>query len=207
MVSCGSVARLHDDIGLRVDRIAQRQQVLGFFPPAGGRCAAWCACISTSNSAFSQTEMPVRGCSARVFGSMNAPPPVASTCGPLSSSARDHARFAGAKIGLAVTGEDFRDRHAGGDFDLGVGVDEAQAEPRGEPAADRRLAGAHHADQHDRTAAERAHDRRLRPVFRCLLNGIVSHARVPTRRHGSIYQQLRQPRGRVIPLVKESGRT
>ena len=58
--------------------------------------------ISTSNSALSQTEMPLAAISARVSAFMKAPPPVASTCGPLSSRPGDHARLAGAEIGLAV---------------------------------------------------------------------------------------------------------
>ena len=79
--------------------------------------------------------------------------------------AGDHALLAGAEIGLAVLGEDFRNGHAGGAFDLGIGVDKGKPEPRGEPAADRRLASAHHADQHDGAGPERAHDRGFRPVF------------------------------------------
>src|SRR5664279_3579189 len=88
----------------------------------------------------------------------------------------------------AVLVEDFRNGHAGGAFDLAIGIDKGNREPGGEPAADRRLAGAHHADQHDGTGPERAHDRRCRAVFRRFFNGTVSHARVPNRRHGSIYQ-------------------
>ena len=53
-------------------------------------------------------------------------------------------------------------------LDLGVGVDEGKAEPGGEPAADGRLAGAHHADEHDRRAAERACDRRAAGPFRAV---------------------------------------
>ena len=67
-----------------------------------------------------------------------------------------------------MLGENFRDRHAGRAFDFVVGIDERNAEPRGETAADRRFAGAHHADQHDRAAAERARDvrvQRLAAIF------------------------------------------
>ena len=42
--------------------------------------------LSTSSVAFSQTEMPLARIAARVSAFMKAPPPVASTCGPLSSS-------------------------------------------------------------------------------------------------------------------------
>src|SRR5262249_1159138 len=41
--------------------------------------------MSTSNSALSQIEMPLAAMAARVSGFTNAPPPVASTCGPPSS--------------------------------------------------------------------------------------------------------------------------
>ena len=83
--------------------------------------------------------------------------------------ARDHARLAGAEIRLAVGGEDFRDGHAGGLFDLDVGIDERNAEPGGQPAADRRLARAHHADQHHRAAAQRRAQRRPCGAVRALL--------------------------------------
>lgn len=61
----------------------------------------------------------------------------------------DHALLAGAEIGLAEALEDVADRHAGRFFDLGVGIDEGPAQRPGEPAADRGLARAHHADEHD----------------------------------------------------------
>ena len=41
-------------------------------------------------------------------------------------------------------------------LDFGVGVDEGQAEPGGKALAHGGLAGAHHADQHDRAPVERA---------------------------------------------------
>jgi hypothetical protein len=63
---------------------------------------------------------------------------------------------------LAVPGENLGNGHARRRFDLGVGVVEGQAEARGEPPADRGLARAHHADQHDRARSERG-DERLGP--------------------------------------------
>ena len=59
------------------------------------------------------------------------------------------------KSGSPCDGENIRDGHAGGLLDLGVGVDERDAEPLRQPPPDRRLAGAHHADQHDRAPPER----------------------------------------------------
>jgi hypothetical protein len=59
---------------------------------------------------------------------MKAPPPVASTCGPPSKQARDHARLAAAEIGLAVAGENVGNAHAGRLLDLGIGVDERDTE-------------------------------------------------------------------------------
>ena len=74
---------------------------------------------------------------------------------PAIEEARNDALFAGTEIGLAVGGEDFRDRHAGRSLDLGVGVHKTQSEALREPPANRRLAGAHHPHQHDRPLPER----------------------------------------------------
>ena len=92
---------------------------------------------------------------SRVSATMNAPPPVASTCGPGGEQARDHAALAVAEIGLAVILEDVGDGLAGRPLDLLVGVDEGHAEAGRQAAADRRLAAAGHADQDDRPAAQR----------------------------------------------------
>ena len=67
----------------------------------------------------------------------------------------DHPALAVAKIGLAEPLEDLGDRHLRAGLDLVVGVDKGQAELLGEPFADRGLAGPHHADEHDRPAAQR----------------------------------------------------
>jgi len=45
--------------------------------------------------------------------------------------------------------EDFFDGAARGVLDLGVGIDELQAQQRGQAAPDTGLAGAHQADEHD----------------------------------------------------------
>jgi ribosomal protein L13E len=63
--------------------------------------------------------------------------------------ARDHARFAAAECSLAMAGEDVGNAHARRLFDLGIGIDERNTKPGAEPAADRRFANTHHADEHD----------------------------------------------------------
>ena len=50
--------------------------------------------------------------------------------------------------------EDLGDGEVGGLLDLRIGVEEGQVQEVGEPPADARLAGAHHADQHDAALAE-----------------------------------------------------
>ena len=85
---------------------------------------------------------------------MNAPPPVASTAGPLGEEPRHDALFALAKFRLAVVGEDLRDGEIGRLLDLRIGVEEGQMQEVGEAPADAGLAGAHHADQHDAALAE-----------------------------------------------------
>ena len=75
--------------------------------------------------------------------------------GSLVEQAGDHLALAVAEIGLAEALENFGDRHPRAGLDLRVGVDERQAEPLRQTAADGGLAGAHHADQHDRTPGER----------------------------------------------------
>ena len=74
---------------------------------------------------------------------------------PGFQKARDDLALPVAEIGFAEPLEDFRDRQLGARLDLGVGVDEGQPELRGQPPADRGLAGPHHADEHDRATAER----------------------------------------------------
>jgi hypothetical protein len=66
----------------------------------------------------------------------------------------DHPALAVAKIRLAESLEDLGDRHLGAGLDFVVGVDERQAELLGEAFADRGLARPHHADEHDRPAAQ-----------------------------------------------------
>ena len=92
--------------------------------------------------------------SARVSGFMKAPPPVPSTTAVFLQQPGDDLGLAGAEIGFAVGREDVLDAHAGRFFHLFVAIDEVAAEAACQPAADGGLAGAHHAHQHDRPAAE-----------------------------------------------------
>src|SRR5262249_22152172 len=85
--------------------------------------------------------------------------------------------------------------HPGRALNFGIGIDKWNTESGSESPADRRLAGAHHTDKHDRAVAECTDDRRFRTISRRFLDGAVNHAIVPRRIHGSIYQQSRQPRG------------
>jgi biotin-(acetyl-CoA carboxylase) ligase len=116
-----------------------------------------------------------------------------------SATGREHLRtvvekacndalLAGTKIRFAVLVENLGYGHARGAFDLGVGINERNSESAGKPSSDRRFASAHHADEHNRAAAERTDHRRFQAFFRRFLNGTVNHAMVPKRIHGSIYQ-------------------
>ncbi len=73
---------------------------------------------------------------------------------PAFEQARDNARFTGPEIGLAVGLEYLRDAHAGRRLDLDISVHERQVEIARQPAPDRRLAGAHHSHQNDRTGPQ-----------------------------------------------------
>ena len=109
---------------------------------------------SVSRSARSQIESALARTSARVAGSMNAPPPSARTCRSLAEQARDHPPLLVAERRLADLGEDVGDGGAGGFLDRRVGVLERPAQDFGETPAHGGLAGAHHADQ-DHGAVDR----------------------------------------------------
>ena len=67
----------------------------------------------------------------------------------------DHLALLDAERRLADLGEDVRDGRAGGGLDRRIGVLERPAERPRQAASDRGLAGAHHADQHDRPVERR----------------------------------------------------
>lgn len=62
----------------------------------------------------------------------------------------DDPAFAVAKMRFAETLEDLGDGHATGDLDLGIGIDEIEAEARRQPAADGGFADAHQTDERNR---------------------------------------------------------
>ncbi len=96
----------------------------------------------------------------------------------------DYARLARTEIRLAKSRKDFRDGHAGGGLDLGIGIDERNAEPGREPASDRGFSRTHHADEHDGAASERADEPGLRrwPGARLAHNNL-GHMRSRQSRH------------------------
>jgi hypothetical protein len=59
-----------------------------------------------------------------------------------------------------VLGEDLADGGSGGRFNLCIGIDEGQVEPRREPAAHGGLTGTHEPDQHDAARAKGVADLR-----------------------------------------------
>ena len=195
MVSCDDLARHHRDVGLGIDRIALGHQLADALRRVAlqHRAVGGGAALDAPHQHLEIGLEPDRDallarCAARVSAFMKAPPPVASTCWPCVEQAGDHARLAGAEIGLAIAGEDFRDGHAGRRLDLGVRIDERQAEPLRQPAADRGLARAHHADEHDRAPPERR--QQVRPLAvrqprhaRHFAHRCSSSGRRPNRRH------------------------
>jgi len=66
----------------------------------------------------------------------------------------DHAAFAGPEELFAILLEDLFDARIGGFFDLSVGVLKGDVEANGKPLTDGALAGAHHPDKDDRSAAK-----------------------------------------------------
>jgi hypothetical protein len=65
--------------------------------------------------------------------------------------------------------EEIGDRHSGSSLDLLVGVEKGEAQPLGEPSADRRLSSAHHAHKDD--GLPRRKIRRVIPRFARLAHG------------------------------------
>ena len=153
-------ARLHGDVGLGIDRIADIHQLL----QRGGRIGGFQhRPVGAPLDAFHQhleigLEPDRDGLGADQRAGVGIHIGAAAGRQHLRAAfeqPRDHARLAGAELGLAAGLENIRDRHAGRFLDLGVGIDKGQPEPAAELAADRGLARAHHADKHDRAAAER----------------------------------------------------
>src|SRR5579884_143124 len=176
------LARVHDDVGLRIDRLALRQQLLDL---VGERTIATAfgpldehveVGFEPYRNAFDMDEV------ARVLVD-DRPTSGRQYLRAVFQEPRDHARLARAKIRLPVFGEDFGDGHAGRTLDLGVRVDKRNAQSAGEPTTYRGFPSPHHANQHDRPATKRPHERLHRgPIggvlCRFLSHG-VAHARLP----------------------------
>ena len=119
MVSCGSSRDCTDDVGLRhrpdraleqrrsvsADRVLEQRPVAAPLDPR---------LISTSRSALSQTEMPLTRIAVAGVGVHEGAAAGRQHLRAALQQPRDHARLAGAEIGLAVVREDFGDGHAGG---------------------------------------------------------------------------------------------
>jgi hypothetical protein len=92
--------------------------------------------------------------------------------------AMDHPALALAELGFPEAVEQFGDGAAGGELDFGVGIVEGQAEPGGESAADRCLAGAHQPDQHDAPPGQCRRQRNGVPQRRgSVESGVARHGR------------------------------
>ena len=158
------VARLHRDVGLRHRSDSARRSAAAASPP--DRRLEQRPVAAALDPAHQHVEIGLepdrdalvrgspRGCSAF----MKAPPPVASTCGPPSSRraiTRARRRENTARRGLAkISGMVMPAA-----FSISPSASTNGMPSRcGQPPADRGLAGAHHADQHDRAAAQRRHD-------------------------------------------------
>ena len=103
---------------------------------------------STGTGACNQTTVPVARSRLRFSGSITVPPPHAITRGSGDALTSATAwRSSVAEGGFAVLGEELGERHAGRRDDEVVGVDERPPEPLRAPAADRRLAHTHQADE------------------------------------------------------------
>ena len=154
-------ARLHGEIGLRIDRLALGQQLRASVAAGSAVLQHRPVVLALVDPPHQHVEFggePDRD-ALRLDGSARIGVHDGAAAGRQHLRAaleqpRDHARLAAAEIGLAMAGENVRDAHAGGFLDLGIGVDERHAKPGAEPAADRGFADPHHADQHDRAAAQ-----------------------------------------------------
>ena len=107
---------------------------------------------------------------------------------PCFEKAGDHPRLAVAKIRFAIGVENIRDRHAVGQLDLGIGVDEGNAELLGEKPPDRGFSRPHQSDK-DKIALTQRNARLVfqafgkgqnvfthRPIHNFFGNGIVKCA-------------------------------
>ena len=201
------VARLHDDVGLRVDRLAQRQQVLDLLHQR--------PVVAPLGPPQQHVEIGLEPDRDALVAHQRAGALVhhGAAAGrqhlrPAAEQTRDHPRLAGAEIGLAVLVEDFRDGHAGRGLDLGIGVDERNAEAGGQAAARPRTCR-RPSCRRARSSARRARATMaaFRGVFRGLLDGTIGHELIPVDEQGFLYQNRERSRWRALSPGQERGRS
>ena len=120
MVSCGTSRDMHRHVGLGIDRVAlghQRASVCGRIAGLQQRPVG-CAALDPAHQHVEIGLEPDRDAlrarsAARVSAFMKAPPPVASTCGPPSSSRAITRASPARKYGSPWRRENLRDGHAG----------------------------------------------------------------------------------------------
>ena len=122
--------RLHGEIGLRVDRLARREQLAERLGRIGG-LQHWPLVLALHYPPHQHVEfggkpdrdalrLDCRACSRVHERAAAGRQDLRATL----DQARDHARLAAAEVGLAVAGENVRNTHAGGLLDLRIGVHE-----------------------------------------------------------------------------------
>ena len=103
-----TVGAVDGDVGLGIDRVALRSSARpasgAARPPAAaaGRCGARRGAAADRDRRAARRRSPARAISARVRGSMKAPPPVASTWSRIVEQPGDDAALAVAESRLAV---------------------------------------------------------------------------------------------------------
>ena len=105
--------------------------------------------IRSASGTSIQTDTPSRLMSARLSGSANVPPPVATTTWRIGWSEPEDLALDAAEVRLAVPREDVGDRQPLAPLDQVVDVLDAPAQPRRQRARDRALAARHEADEID----------------------------------------------------------
>ena len=154
-VLMGAIDALDGDVGLGVDRIAlthQSTEDLARFP--GPQQGPMIASLDPGQEEVERRPEPYR---YRFFadhgpgwGIDEGAPAGRQDVPRIVEETRDHALLAVAKGRFSVAVEYFTDGTAGRRLDLGIGIDEGQAQTLREAAADGGFAGPHQANQDDR---------------------------------------------------------
>ena len=127
------VARLHREVGLRIDRLALFEQPPQRFRRIGALeqrtvAAAFDPAVEHVDRGAKPHRDSLQANRIAGIGAHERPAAGGQHLRTALQQPRDDARLAGAEIRFAVGGEDFGDGHAGmGLLDLGVGVDEGHA--------------------------------------------------------------------------------